>query len=60
MFKQQKHYLGLKSFMNRTAIAIDRFLNILTVAWFSLACKDGMPQPLCASTRRYRGVLTIF
>lgn len=34
MFKQQKRYLGLKSFMIRTATAIDRFRIILTVAWF--------------------------
>lgn len=59
MFKQQKRYLGPKSFMIRTAIAIDRFLIILTVAWYFLTCKDGVPQPLCAGARRYRGVLTI-
>lgn len=34
MFKQQKQYLGLKSFMIRSAKAIDRFLIILTLAWF--------------------------
>ena len=59
MFKQQKRYLGLKSFMIRTAIAIDRFLIILTVAWAFLTCKDGVPQPLCVGARRYRGVLSI-
>ena len=59
MFKQQKRYLGLKSFMNRTTIAIDSFLNILTVAWYFLTCTDGVPQPLCVGARRYRGVLTI-
>ena len=59
MFKQQKRYLGLKSLMIRTAIAIDRFLIILTVAWAFLTCKDGVPQPLCVGARRYRGVLSI-
>ncbi len=59
MFKQQKRYLGLKSFMIRTAMAIDRFLIILTVAWFFLTCKDRVPQPLYVSARRYRGVLSI-
>ena len=34
MFKQQKQYLGLKSFLIRSAKAIDRFLIILTLAWF--------------------------
>ena len=56
---QQKRYLGLKSFMIRTAMAIDRFLIILTVAWFFLTCKDGVPQPLYVSARRYRGFLSI-
>ena len=32
MFKQQKQYLGLKSFMIRSAKVIDRFLIILTLA----------------------------
>ena len=59
MFKQQKRYLGLKSFMIRTAVAIDRFRIILTVAWFFLTCKDGVPQPLYVSARRYKGVLSI-
>lgn len=59
MFKQQKRYLGLKSFMIRTAMAIDRFLIILTVAWFFLTCKDGVPQPLYVGARRYRDVLSI-
>ena len=45
--------------MIRTAMAIDRFLIILTVAWFFLTCKDGVPQPLYVSARRYRGVLSI-
>lgn len=41
MFKHQKHYLGLSPFMIRTAIAIERFLLILTVAWFFVIYKDG-------------------
>ena len=44
MFKQQKRYLGLKSFMIRTAMAIDRFRIILTVAWFFLTCKEEFPS----------------
>lgn len=59
MFKQQKRYLGLKSFMIRTAIAIDRFLIILTVAWFFLTCKNGVFLPLYVGIRSYRGVLAI-
>ena len=59
MFKQQKRYLGLKSFMIRTAMAIDRFLIILTVARFFLTCKDGVPQPLYVGARCYRDVLPI-
>ena len=59
MFKQQKRYLGLKSFMIRTATAIDRFLIILTVAWFFLTCKNGVPLPLYEGIHRYRGVLAI-
>lgn len=45
--------------MIRTAMVIDRFLIILTVAWFFLTCKDEVPQPLYVSTRRYRGFLSI-
>ena len=59
MFKQQKRYLGLKSFMIRAAAAIDRFLIILTVAWFFLTCKNGVLRPLYAGIRSYRGALTI-
>ena len=59
MFKQQKRYLWLKSFMIRAAIAIDRFLIILTVAWFSLTCKNGVLLPLYAGIRSYRGVLAV-
>ena len=59
MFKQQKRYLGLKSFMIRTAIAIDRFLIILTVAWFFLTCTNGVFLPLYVGIRSYRGVLAI-
>lgn len=52
MFKQHKHHLGLKFIMIRTSIAIDRFLIILTVAWFFLTCKDGVHRPLCAGAHR--------
>lgn len=45
--------------MIRAAIAIDRFLIILTVAWFSLTCKNGVLLPLYAGIRSYRGVLAV-
>ena len=60
MFKQQKRYLGLKSFMIRSAKAIDRFLIILTLAWFWFTWQAGSVLPFSAGIRRYRGALSIF
>lgn len=59
MFKQQKQYLGLKSFMIRSAKAIDRFLIILTLAWFWFTRKTGFVLPFSVGIRRYRGLLSI-
>ena len=60
MFKQQKQYLGLKSFMIRSAKAIDRFLIILTLAWFWFTRKTELLLPFSVGIRRYRGLLSIF
>lgn len=60
MFKQQKRYLGLKSFMIRSAKAIDRFLIILTLAWFWFTWETGAVLPFSVGIRRYRGALSIF
>ena len=59
MFKQQKQYLGLKSFMIRSAKAIDRFLIILTLAWFWFTWQTGFVLPFSVGIRRYRGALSI-
>ena len=60
MFKQQKHYLGLKSFMVRSAKAIDRFLIILEIAWFCFTWVSGGAMPFSQGLRHYRGYLSIF
>lgn len=60
MFKQQKHYLGLKSFMIRSAKAIDRFLIILTLAWFCFTWITGVALPFSVGIQRYRVSLSIF
>ena len=54
MFKQQKHYLGLRSFMLRTAKAIDRFLIILALACYFFICMGDKLLPLSSGIRRYR------
>lgn len=59
MFKQQKRYLGLKYFMIRSAKAIDRFLFILTLAWFWFTWQAGSVLPFPVGIHRYRGVLSI-
>ena len=59
MFKQQKQYLGLKSFMIRSAKAIDRFLIILTLAWFWFTRETEFLLPFSVGIRRYRGILSI-
>lgn len=60
MFKQQKHNLGLKSFMVRSAIAIDRFLIIMTIAYFCFTWISGDPVPVSAGIRHYRASLSVF
>lgn len=60
MFKQQKRYLDLKSFMIRSAKAIDRFLIILTLAWFWFTWETGAVLPFSVGIRRYRGGFVYF
>ena len=60
MFKQQKHYLGLKSFMIRSAIAIDRLLIIMTIAWFCFSWRTGCAMPFSMGIQYYRTPLAIF
>ena len=60
MFKQQKQYLGLKSFMIRSAKAVDRFLIILPLAWFWFTRETELLLPFSVGIRRYRGILSIF
>ena len=55
-----KAILWLKSFMIRSAKAIDRFLIILTLAWFWFTRQTGVVLPFSVSIRRYRGSLSIF
>ena len=44
----------------RSAKAIDRFLIILTLAWFWFTQKTGFVLPFSVGIRRYRGLLSIF
>lgn len=60
MFKQHKMYLGLKSFMVRSAKAIDRLFIILPLAHFFLVAFWGDFLPLSAAIRRFRTVLCKF
>ena len=59
MFKQQKRYFGLKSFMIRSAKAIDRFLVILTLAWFCFHTILADSQPLSTAMRHVREGLVV-
>ena len=43
----------------RSAKAIDRFLIILTLAWFWFTQKTGFVLPFSVGIRRYRGLLSI-
>lgn len=60
MFKQQKMYMGLKSFMVRSTKAIDRLLIIFPLAHFFFAVLFGTLLPLGDTIRRFRAVLCIF
>ena len=60
MFKQQKMYMGLKSFMVRSAKAIDRLLIILPLAHFFFAFRSSFLLPLGQAIRRFRALLCTF
>jgi hypothetical protein len=60
MFKQQKMYMGLKSFMVRSAKAIDRLLIILPLAHFFFAFLSSFLLPLGQAIRRFRALLCTF
>ncbi len=57
MFKQQKMYLGLKSFMIRSAKAIDRLLVILPLAHFFFIVLFDAMLSLSDAIRRFRALL---
>ncbi len=60
MFKQQKMYLGLKSFMIRSAKAIDRLLVILPLAHFFFIVLFDAMLSLSDAIRRFRALLCSF
>ena len=60
MFKQQKMYMGLKTFMLRSAKAIDRLFIILPLAHFFFAVLYDTLLPLSAAIRCFRGALCSF
>ena len=57
MFKQHKMYMGLKSFMVRSAKAIDRLFVIFSLAHFFLVAFLGPLLPLSAAILRFRTIL---
>ena len=60
MFKQQKMYMGFKSFMVRSAKAIDRLFVILPLAHFFFMVLFNALLPLSAALRRFRAILCNF
>ena len=60
MFKQHKMYLGLKSFMVRSAKAIDRLLVLLTLAHFFFLSLSAFRVPLSTGIHLFRELLCIF
>ena len=60
MFKLQKMYMGLKSFMVRSARAIDRLLVILPLAHFFFIVLFEASRSLSAAIRRFRTLLCRF
>ena len=60
MFKQQKMYLGLKSFMVRSAKAIDRLFVILSLAHLFFIVLFDAALSLSAAIRRFRSLLGSF
>ena len=57
MFKQHKMYMGLKSFMVRSAKAIDRLFVILPLAHFFFVALFAPFLSLSAAIRRFRDIL---
>lgn len=60
MFKLQKMYMGLKSFMVRSAKAIDRLFIILPLAHFFFAVLYDTLLPLSVAIRCFRSALCSF
>ena len=60
MFKQQKMYMGLKTFMLRSAKAIDRLFIILPLTHFFFAVLYDTLLPLSAAIRCFRTALCMF
>ncbi|MBD5162416.1 MAG: hypothetical protein HDT14_10480 [Oscillibacter sp.] len=60
MFKQQKMYMGLKSFMVRSATAIDRLFVILPLAHLFFIVLFDASLSLSAAIRRFRTLLCGF
>ena len=60
MFKQHKMYMGLKSFMVRSAMAIDRLFIILPLAHFFLIAFWGDFLPWSAAIHRFRAICATF
>ena len=60
MFKQQKMYMGLKSFMVRSAIAIDRLFVILPLAHLFFIVLFDASLSLSAAIHRFRTLLCSF
>ena len=60
MFKLHKMYLGLKSFMVRSAKAVDRLLVIFPLAHFFFIAFTDTRLPLSAAIRCFRGLLCNF
>lgn len=59
MFRQHKRYMGFKSYMVRSVIAIDRFMLILALAHFFFTCGLGVAMPFSQGMRDCRGSLAI-
>ena len=60
MFKQHKMYMGLKSFMVRSAKAIDRLFVIFPLAHFFFTALFLPFLPLSTAIRRFRNILCNF
>ena len=60
MFKQQKMYMGFKSFMARSAMAIDQLFVILPLAQFFFTVFFDARLPLSAALHRFRALLCSF